>query len=233
VAQGVREIPGCGLVLGDIRLGSRRWLGLSDDGAEAGGPELFLNQPGAALVHFAFADQSRPDAAEVVSTLKRRGYRVELLSGDRASAVADVARQVGIETWSAGCTPADKCARLTALEAQGRNVLMIGDGLNDAPALAMAHVSMSPSSAVDISQTAADIVFQGHRLSPVVEAMAVASKAATLVKQNFALSLGYNLFTIPLAVAGMVTPLIAAISMSASSVIVIFNALRLSRGRIW
>ncbi len=92
---------------------------------------------------------------------------------------------------------------------------------------------MSPSSAVDISQTAADVVFQGHRLGPVVEALAVARKAGTLVRQNFVLALAYNLFTIPLAVAGMVTPLIAAISMSTSSVIVISNALRLSRGRLW
>jgi len=139
---------------------------------------------------------------------------------------------LGIDDWRGGCTPSDKCARLEELAASGHKVLMIGDGLNDAPALASAHVSMSPSSAVDISQTAADVVFQGDRLAPVAEALAVAKKAGTLVRQNFVLALGYNLFTIPMAVVGLVTPLIAAISMSTSSVIVITNALRLSRGRI-
>ncbi len=233
VLDGVREVPGCGLEWGDVRLGSRRWLGLAEDQQEQIGPELFLARPGQAPVRFAFADTLRPDAIEVVATLKRKGFAVELLSGDRAATVAHVAGQLGITTWRAACTPADKCARLAELDAQGKKVLMVGDGLNDAPALAAAHVSMSPSSAVDVSQTAADLIFQGHRLGPVVEAMAVARKAGSLVKQNFMLALGYNVFTVPMAVMGMVTPLIAAIAMSTSSVIVIANALRLSRGRIW
>jgi Cu2+-exporting ATPase len=233
VADGVQEIPGCGLVLGDVRLGSRRWLGLPDEPSEVLGPELFLSRPDRLPVRFAFADQPRSDAGDVIALLKRKGYHLALLSGDRPSSVRAVADQLGIDDWRGGCTPADKCARLEELAGQGHKVLMIGDGLNDAPALAMAHVSMSPSSAVDISQTVADVVFQGHRLAPVMETLAVAKKAGTLVKQNFALALGYNLFTIPLAMAGMVTPLIAAISMSTSSVIVITNALRLSRRRIW
>ncbi len=233
VAAGVREIPGCGLEWEDIRLGGRRWLGLRDDSGQQAGPELFLDRPNRPPLRFAFADQPRPDAVEVVATLKRRGFRVELLSGDRAVTVQAVADAVGIERWQAGCRPADKCARLTELAEQGRKVLMVGDGLNDAPALALAHVSMSPSTAVDVSQTAADIVFQGHRLAPVLEAMTVARKAHSLVRQNFGLALVYNLFTIPLAITGMVTPLIAAISMSTSSVVVIVNALRLSRGRLW
>ncbi len=232
-ASGVEEIPGCGLRQGQVRLGSRRWLGLPDGEAEALGPELFLARPQAPPVRFAFADQLRDDAEEVVGLLKRKGYRLALLSGDRPASVGAVAGRLGIDDWQGGCTPADKCARLAAMAAEGHKVLMIGDGLNDAPALALAHVSLSPSSAVDISQTAADVVFQGHRLAPVAEALAVSKKAGILVRQNFLLALGYNLFTIPLAVAGLVTPLIAAISMSTSSVIVITNALRLSRGRIW
>ncbi|HVI51628.1 MAG TPA: heavy metal translocating P-type ATPase metal-binding domain-containing protein [Candidatus Sulfotelmatobacter sp.] len=233
VAEGVREVPGCGLEWGDVKLGGRRWLGLADDENAAEGPELFLLRPGQAPVRFTFADRPRQDAAEVVAKLKRRGFKVELLSGDRAGTVAKIAAEVGVADWRAGCSPADKCARLAELAEQGRRVLMVGDGLNDAPALASAHVSMSPSSAVDVSQTAADIVFQGHRLAPVVESLAVSFKAGQLVKQNFGLALCYNLFTIPMAVMGMVTPLIASIAMSTSSVIVIANALRLARGRLW
>jgi Cu2+-exporting ATPase len=231
VADGVREIPGCGLERGEVRLGSRRWLGLAEDAGGEGGPELFLSRPGHAPVRFAFSDRPRPDAVEVVATLKRRGFRIELLSGDRAGTVAAIAAELGIADWRAACSPADKRDRLVELQEQGRKVLMVGDGLNDAPALAAAHVSMSPSSAVDVSQTAADVIFQGHRLGPVAEALAVARKAGSLVRQNFALALGYNMITIPMAVIGMVTPLIAAIAMSTSSVIVIVNALRLSRGR--
>ncbi len=230
VAAGVVEHPGCGMRAGTARLGSRRWLGIADDAAAAG-PELWFERPGRAPVRFVFADVLRPDAAEVLKLLARKGLAVELLSGDRAPTVAAVAAELGIADWRAGCTPADKCARLAELAAAGRRVLMVGDGLNDAPALAAAEVSMSPSTAVDVSQTAADVVFQGLRLRPVVEVVAVARRADTLVKQNFGLAFLYNVVTIPLAVMGMVTPLIAAVAMSTSSIVVIANALRLARSR--
>ncbi len=231
LADGVVEIPGQGLERADgVRLGSRTFVGVADDETSAG-PELWLARPGQAPVRFAFTDAPRPDAAEVVATLKSLGLKVELLSGDRATTAAGVATALGIADWRAGRTPAEKCARLAELTAAGAKVLMIGDGLNDAPALAAAHVSMSPSSAVDVSQTAADVVFQGGRLTPVVETLAVARKSRILVRQNFMLALGYNLFVVPLAIAGQVTPLIAAIAMSTSSLVVIGNALRLSRGR--
>lgn len=230
VADGVREEPGRGMVAGAIRLGSRAWIGIADD-IQAEGPELWLAMPGAAPVRFAFADSPRADAAAVVTELQRRGLRVELLSGDRPATVRRLAEQVGIATWHAAQSPADKVARLEALKAEGRRVLMVGDGLNDAPALAAAHVSASPSTAVDVSQTAADVVFQGYRLAPVAETLRVAVSSRRLVSQNFVLALGYNVFTVPLAVAGFVTPLIAAIAMSTSSLVVIGNALRLSRGR--
>ncbi|OAN54186.1 heavy metal translocating P-type ATPase metal-binding domain-containing protein [Magnetospirillum moscoviense] len=230
LAPDLREEPGRGMVAGAIRLGSRAWLGIADD-EHAQGPELWLDRPGVAPVRFAFQDGPRPDAAAMVRDLKTRGLTVELLSGDREATVRLLAAELGIDTWRAGCTPADKVARLEQLKGQGHKVLMVGDGLNDAPALAAAHVSASPSSAVDVSQTAADVVFQGERLAPVLETLRVAEKSRRLVMENFALALGYNLFTVPLAVAGQVTPLIAAIAMSTSSLVVIGNALRLTRGR--
>ncbi|TAN61682.1 MAG: cadmium-translocating P-type ATPase, partial [Magnetospirillum sp.] len=231
LGDGVAEIPGQGLELAaGPRLGSRKFIGVADDGA-AEGPELWLARVGATPIRFAFTDAPRPDAKQVVAELMAMGMAVELLSGDRPATAAKVATELGIAEWRAGCTPAEKCARLAELAQAGRKVLMIGDGLNDAPALAAAHVSMSPSSAVDVSQTAADVVFQGGRLSPVVETLAVARKSRILVKGNFVLALGYNVFTVPLAVAGLVTPLIAAIAMSTSSLVVIGNALRLSRRR--
>lgn len=236
-APDVREIPGSGLEIeslgGPVRLGNRTFCGIDSCLAEdhEPGPELWFVRPRMRPVRFVFRDRLRADAAAVVSGMRTRGLGVILLSGDRRGAVAAVAADVGISTWHAGCRPADKC-RLLEKEAQaGRRVLMIGDGLNDAPALAAAHVSMSPSSAVDLSQTAADLVFQGNRLEPVLEALDVAHRASRLVKQNFALTFAYNILTIPLAVAGLVIPLVAAIAMSTSSLIVIVNALRLGKGR--
>lgn len=240
---GVQEIPGCGLLLetpdGEIRLGSRRWCGIEaeetpgEPGSEPRselGPELWLCRPGAEPLRFGFTDPPRRDAAEVVRQLRTQGYAVELLSGDRPATVEAVAKDLGIETWRAGCTPAEKCRRLEELEAGGRRTLMVGDGLNDAPALAAALVSVSPSSAVDISQTAADAVFQGEALAPVLELLNVARRSEILVKQNFGLAFAYNLIALPVAVLGMVTPLIAAVFMSASSLLVTGNALRLVRG---
>jgi len=232
-AQDVAEEPGRGLSLqteyGEVRLGSRIWCGVEETGDT--GPELWLVRPGAPPVRFAFSEQLREDAEAVVTALKARGLAVELLSGDRPATVAAIAERLGIADWRAAQSPADKCARLAELADAGRRVMMVGDGLNDAPALAAAHVSLSPSSAADLSQTAADAVFQGARLAPVLETLATARRAGRLVRQNFALALGYNLVAIPVAVAGFVTPLIAALAMSASSIAVIGNALRLARTR--
>ena len=233
-ADGVEEVPGSGLRLetpaGELRLGSRAWCGVPEDETTAG-PELWFARPGEAAVRFAFQDSLRDDAVAVVEALRRNGTEVALLSGDRQPTVEAVARQLGIARWQADCRPDEKCARLAELAAEGRKVLMVGDGLNDAPALAAASVSLSPSSAADVSQTAADAVFQGERLAPVVELLAVAKAADRLVKQNLFLSFAYNVLTIPIAVMGFVTPLIAALAMSSSSLVVVGNALRLSRAR--
>ena len=231
----VREVAGQGLEVataaGPIRLGSRGFCGVTGTEGGQAGSEIWLARPDAAPVQFVFADHLRSDAADVVRALAADGYQLALLSGDRAPAVAAVAEAVGIADFRPQLSPLDKVAHLRALADQGRRVLMVGDGLNDAPALAVAHVSLSPATAADIAQTAADIVFQGDRLEPVRESLIVAKRARVLVIENLALSLGYNMLTVPLAVAGMVTPLIAAIAMSLSSLIVILNALRLHSGR--
>jgi Cu2+-exporting ATPase len=228
------EHPGAGLSLaaseGELRLGSREFCGVGPGEAQTlAAPEVWLARPGRAAVRFTFADPLREDAPATVAALRARGIDVELLSGDHAATVAATARAAGIEDWRAGTTPQEKCAHLAALRALGRRVAMVGDGLNDAPALAAADVSLSPSTAVDVSQTAADVVFQGDRLGPVLECLGVARTSQRLVRQNLGLALGYNLLVVPLATLGLVTPLIAAAAMSMSSVLVISNALRLSR----
>lgn len=230
LASRVEEMPGSGLVrhggLGEERLGSRSWCHVDSDQAVTG-PELWFTRPGHYPVRFSFRDHLRADAADVVRQLKTDGYHVEILSGDRPEAVTRISQELAIEHWQAACSPIDKVAYLEHLRGRGRRVCMVGDGLNDAPALAAAAVSISPSSAADISQTTADVVFQGDSLRSVLEVFRKARFADRLVRQNFGLAFGYNLITVPLAMAGMVTPLIAAIAMSGSSIAVVLNALRL------
>ncbi len=234
-AEGVHEEPGLGLealVDGErVRLGRGDWVGGAAPALPHAGTEIWLRRGEAPAVRFRFVDAPRPDAAEVVATLKDRGLRVILLSGDREPVVAALADQLGIGERQGECLPSGKIAVLQRLAAEGRRVAMVGDGLNDAPALAAAFVSLSPSTAADVSQTAADVVFSGDALAPVLECWEVARKADALVRQNVALALGYNLIAVPLAIAGLVTPLIAAVVMSASSLAVTGNALRVQRGR--
>lgn len=233
---GVEEVPGMGLRLrddaGEIRLGSRRWCGVEPGPVNESELELWLVTADGRRVRFVFDDQLRDDAVAVAANLRRQGMETAILSGDRKSTVGAVASALGIERWQAACTPAGKVERLEQLSVEGHRVLMVGDGLNDAAALAAAHVSLSPANAIDISQAAADAIFQGRLLGPVSEALTMARRASRLVRQNLGLALAYNLITIPLAVAGMVTPLIAAVCMSASSLIVVTNALRLGRDNV-
>ncbi|MEZ5852274.1 MAG: heavy metal translocating P-type ATPase [Hyphomicrobiaceae bacterium] len=226
---GVAEVAGAGLHAqdddGEVRLGSASFCGGTDtDNAEA---TLWLKAGTAKPIAFVFEDALRSDARDVIGHLAAQGQRLELLSGDREGAVAEAAAAVGIATWAAQRRPDEKIKHIEALKAQSRNVLMVGDGLNDAPALAAGTASMSPSSASDISQTTADVVFQGEHLAPIAEALAVAKLAKRRSLQNFALAIGYNIVFVPLAIAGLVTPLVAAIAMSASSIAVTANALRL------
>ena len=173
-----------------------------------------------------FVDPLRPDAAETISALAALGAPARILSGDRPDAVADIGASLAIPARG-GLLPADKLAEVRQLADQGRKVLMVGDGLNDGPALAAGHVSLAPGSAADASRNAADAVFLGASLAPVAIAIRAARATQAIVRQNFALAIAYNAIAVPLAIAGQVTPLIAALAMSGSSILVVANALRL------
>lgn len=168
----------------------------------------------------------RPDAQAVIAALKARNIGIEILSGDREPAVIAAAHALGIAEWRAGVTPADKIARIEELKRRGTKVLMVGDGMNDAPSLAAAHVSMSPISAAHLSQATADLVFLGRPLASVVAAIDSARKALHLMRRNLWLAIGYNVLAVPVAISGVVTPLIAAAAMSGSSILVMLNSLR-------
>ena len=233
-ARDAREIPGEGIAAGAARLGRRTFAAPNAPDVADGAAELWFNDGVGAPVRLVFEDTLRADAAATIDALKRRGIKVELISGDRPAAVAAAARDAGIDRWAGGASPADKTARLATLRAQGMKPLMIGDGLNDAASLAAAHASASPGTALEVSQAASDIVIQGALLMPLVEAVDVARAARTRALENLRFSALYNLIAAPTAAAGLLTPLIAALAMSGSSLIVTLNALRLQlEGRSW
>ncbi|WP_438753857.1 cation-translocating P-type ATPase [Pararhizobium sp. O133] len=234
--QNVREFAGLGvegLAAGRTwRLGRASWAtsATAPDGSVAG---TVLSKDGLVVATFDFIDVLRREAVKAVSMLGSDGLRMEVLSGDKQAAVAHVASQLSIRDFSAGVLPADKVNRLQALATTGARALMVGDGINDAPAMMAAHVSMAPSSAADIGKSAADFIFLHDSLDAVPLAVNVARQAERLIKQNFVMAIGYNLIAVPIAILGHVTPLIAAIAMSGSSLLVIGNAMRLSADEGW
>ncbi len=234
LADDVHDVPGFGVegVINErkARFGRADWAGVQD-ASERETSEAWFKLGDAAPVRFAFEDSLRKDAAQTIAGLGRRRIDVEMLSGDRPAPAARIAGEAGISLWRAEMTPADKIARLQELSEKGVKTAMVGDGLNDAPALAAAHASLSPGTAADASQAAADFVFQGDSLGSVITAYDVAKQARRRVLENFAFAAFYNFCAIPLAVFGFVTPLIAALAMSGSSVVVTLNALRLKAGK--
>ncbi len=228
LASDVREMPGLGLE-GQIdgrpaRLGSAEWVGQA--GKTGNSASLWYVEAAGEPVALDFEDSLREDARETIDRLRARGLDVEILSGDREPAVAQIAGALGITAFRAGASPRDKTQRLEALAATGRKVLMVGDGLNDAGALALAHASLAPGGAMDVSRSASDAVYSGEGLAAILKVLVLARTARARMLQNFGLAAIYNMIAVPVAVAGLVTPLIAAVAMSASSIIVTLNALR-------
>ena len=223
----VSEVPGYGTkgtVDGcEIRLGRAGWTGAQGVSETA----TFLRIGDRPPVAFTFTDALRPGAEEAVEALMRQGKRVILISGDTTPAVEALAQRLGIPDWLAEALPADKAARVEALTGEGARVLMVGDGLNDTAALAAAHVSISPASALDAARVASDIVLLGNDLSSIGAACLTARSATRRITENFRIATVYNIVAVPLAVAGLATPLIAALAMSLSSVTVSLNSLRL------
>jgi len=223
----VTEVPGYGTkgtVDGcEVRLGRAGWTGAQGVSETA----TFLKVGDRPPVAFTFTDALRPGAEAAVEALMRQGKRVILISGDTTPAVEALAQRLGIPDWLAEALPADKAARVEALTGDGARVLMVGDGLNDTAALAAAHVSISPASALDAARVASDIVLLGNDLSTISAACLTARSATRRITENFRIATVYNIVAVPLAVAGLATPLIAALAMSLSSVTVSLNSLRL------
>ncbi|WP_417206515.1 heavy metal translocating P-type ATPase [Antarctobacter sp.] len=224
----VTEIPGHGtqgLWRGQgVRLGRAAWVG---GGGQSPQTATWLRIGDGPAQAFLFTDRLRDGAEEAVLTLKEAGLKVILLSGDTAPAVEALARRLGIAQWMAEALPQDKVQRIAAMTDEGAHVLMVGDGLNDTAALTAAHASISPASALDAARVASDIVLLGGSLAPIPEAVQTARKATRRIRENFTLATWYNVVAVPLAVAGLCSPLIAALAMSASSITVSLNALRL------
>ena len=232
--DGAVETPGQGVRAtiegAEARLGSPAFCGL-----EAQAEAARKSDPLASVIAFRHGEASavflvrqvlRADAAATIEALRRRGLAVMILSGDRVGAVATAAQALGVADWRASMKPAEKIAFLDKLKAQGRKILMVGDGLNDAPALAAAYASLSPATGANVAQASADAVFLGDRLGPVLDAIGIGRAAHAIMLQNLSFAAVYNLVAVPLAIAGHVTPLLAALAMSGSSILVTLNALR-------
>ncbi|MBP2548537.1 Cu2+-exporting ATPase [Neorhizobium galegae] len=228
----VTELAGEGLSCdrpeGRYRLGSRAFACSGTVSTSDGGSEVVLSLDGLEIARFLAEDRPRPDAEAAIATLQQGGFETQVLSGDRRPVVAAMAARLGIDAFEAELSPGGKTQAIAALQGDGRRVLMVGDGINDAPALSAAHVSMAPATAADIGRQAADFVFMHDTLEAVPMAIRISAKAGRLIRENFALAIGYNIIAVPIAIAGYATPLIAAIAMSTSSLIVVANSLRLN-----
>lgn len=226
----ITEHPGAGLTAlwngKTVRLGSAAHTG----GTATDHPGAWVQIEDAPAVHLALRATLRAGAQEMMQALHKTGTQVHLISGDTPAATQAVAQELGIETFAASQSPADKIAYLEALAQAGHKPLMVGDGLNDTGALASAYASVAPAAAADAARAASDVVLLGASIAPLPDLIATARSAKRRILENFGIAAGYNALVIPLAVAGFVTPLLAAIAMSTSSITVLSNAMRLTRG---
>ena len=225
--EDLREVPGYGvegLWKGQkVRLGRASWC----DGDEVPMTATYLCTGEGRARAFTFTDRLRPGAEAAIASLKAQGKTIRLISGDTEGAVSALAQRLGITDWISGALPAEKAALVRDLTAQGRKVLMVGDGLNDTAALAAAHVSISPATALDAARVASDIVLLGQDMAPIGDAARISRQATRRILENFGISAAYNVVAVPLALIGLATPLAAALAMSLSSITVSLNALRL------
>jgi Cu2+-exporting ATPase len=202
---------------------------LERDDLDAASTWVALGDERGLLAWFQLSDALRPNAAEAVAALQARGLTVELLSGDRADAVAHVAREVGITAAQGGLSPQDKLDRLQELQRQGATVAMVGDGVNDAPVLAAAQVSLAMGSGTQLAHATADMILLSEKLEHLAAGVDMARRTLVIMRENFAWAIGYNLLALPLAAGGWLTPWMSAIGMSFSSLLVVVNALRLRK----
>ncbi|MBD3669889.1 MAG: cadmium-translocating P-type ATPase [Gammaproteobacteria bacterium] len=235
-AEAVEARPGFGIegrIEGTIyRVGHFDYVSELAGPAEApdveGGTAVYLGSEAGWLAQFVLTDELRDEAHETVAGLQALGIEVELLSGDHPDEVARIARQAGIQHWQGGQRPDDKLAHIRSLQQQGLVVAMVGDGVNDAPVLAGAQVSIAMGGGTQLAHASADMVLFSEQLSHLVGGVTMARRTLSIIRQNLAWALGYNLLALPLASMGLVAPWMAAIGMSASSLVVVVNALRLS-----
>ncbi|RZV43961.1 MAG: cadmium-translocating P-type ATPase [Acidimicrobiales bacterium] len=229
LAKDIKEIPGKGLQAiidgKSVKFVSGSWCGVKreNDMRNMAWLKIGTRKP----VMFEFKDRIRGDSLHVIEQLKDRGYELELLSGDTVEMARTVAQDLGIQKWAGEVSPKDKLARLGQLQEQGLFPMMVGDGINDAPALAAATASASPATAAMVTRASSDIILLGDDLEGLPVVLEVAQKAQQRVKENLGLAVVYNILAVPLAVFGFVNPLIAAIAMSLSSLLVTLNALRM------
>lgn len=218
----------CGVVEGrELKLGSSRFV-TPDQHVPSHGDVVLADQTGV-LAAFRVSEQLRPGMRDVIDALKAQGVQLHILSGDAPAKVADVAAKLDIASWRARASPADKLSALNTMRAQGARVLVVGDGVNDAPVLAGADVGVALASGAEISRASSDIVLPGERLGALVTARRIACETVSVIQQNQRWALMYNLVAMPLAALGFVPPWLAALGMSFSSLCVIGNALRIGR----